>query len=73
MFLISQCFRHSLNDSHLRKTAVSSRSHANTCSPGNLQNHRFLVKNKFFQIICSWLNMAYIFKFKDTQTVLFSV
>ena len=73
MFLISQCLRHSFNDSHLRKTAASSHSQANICSPGNLQNHRVLVKNKFFQIICSWFNMAYIFKFKDTQTVLFSV
>lgn len=46
---------------------------ANICSPDNLWNHRFLVKNKFFQILRSGLNLPYFFKFKDVQIILFSL
>lgn len=41
--------------------------------PDNLQNQRFQVKNKFFQIIYSGLNLSLFLKLKDAPIILFSL
>lgn len=41
--------------------------------PDNLQNQRFQVKKKFFQIIYSGLNLSLFLKFKDARIILFSL
>lgn len=59
-FPFQNILRCSLN-SHLRKPDVSAQSLTNIYVSDNLQNHRFQIKNKFSQIMCSWLNLFLFF------------